>query len=1093
MKMEVDGEQPLNGIMSDENCVPIRESESTSTMAKVVHLSDEAVVGISDSVAMSGVKSETDQTLVAEIETAITKIKIESEVSEVHLPPPSPPPATVIPPSANKIILKEEQEDFKDCNDSLNVSELDAEDDSLSIRRSSRIKTISKTKQKSRGHGLVRDRERNKLTGDCDSPTPTTNTTTMESTATPILPPPAAPEEQKPQKIKTRWLDSAKRESLDLNDSLTNTTTITGSLVPESPLANPVNDVINSTQNPSTTPPPPPVDYYAPDPEVIQCLKRLNQIKDNIYTCERNISKEAKKMTCDCFLTAEEKQSGELACGEDCLNRMLMIECSSRCVVGDRCTNRRFQMHQYAPVVVFKTEMKGFGLRAASDIQGGEFIMEYVGEVLNAKQFEKRANAYSKDKNKHYYFMALRSDAVIDATSKGNISRFINHSCDPNAETQKWTVNGELRIGFFTTRFIPAGEEVTFDYQYQRYGKEAQKCFCQAETCRGWIGEEPDDEDEEEEDEDEDEEEDGEGDEDEVEVEVEESGEEGEEESESEGAGKGSRKEKGKKKGPRVTLKKKAIKTAAGQKKAKKAATTRTAKKSQTAATKETPKKPRKTARSRRLEMLDELDLDAEIEALSRTGLKNQAHTLKLSRVMVRAKVPKTRMRLLALIQGGEVPCRRLFLDYHGLRLLHGWMADAQEQKDAELKMELLRTLHSLPIPNKTMLKESHVLTAVSNYGGLKLDGERKEIVSEEPPLEEPVRKERVKVEKEEQQEQEKEQPMEESGAMEDGEEKMEVDVNKEKEKELEEEEQKLEQEAEIRRIRRENEMRGLCKEMVLKWIQLPEVFRIPKKERIEQMKEHEREADMQYMTLNMQSEEAEQRRQNERFKGKNPDEIKWVKREFKVQPVNDGMSKNQRRRLFAMQVEEQRRMQQRMDAWQHHEFRCNFFGLDPFRVRPEDVPSWVDLENRQWFTYDLTEVSTPPNYMHVTMKPPDAEPANIADYEIPSLDLPEGWEYAMDPRGRLFYFHKKIRIPQWELPIKLLPLSQEKRAEMRPQNGYGRSHGMDMGDEESDRNDDSSTTDTCDSSEEEMVKRINRIKKLKKFGVARSTIGGDI
>lgn len=243
------------------------------------------------------------------------------------------------------------------------------------------------------------------------------------------------------------------------------------------------------------------------------------------------------------------------------------------------------------------------------------------------------------------------------------------------------------------------------------------------------------------------------------------------------------------------------------------------------------------------------------------------------------------------------------------------------------------------------------------------------------------------------------------------------------------------------------------------------------------------------------------------RFRGKGED-IKWVKREFKV-PMNDGMSKNQRRRLFAMQVEEQRRNQQRMDAWQHHEFRCNFFGLDPFRVRPEDVPSWVDLENRQWFTYDLTEVPTPPNYMHVTMKAPEAERASIADYEIPHMDLPEGWEYAMDAKGRLYFFHRKIRIPQWEVPIKLLPLTSgaekggaggDGKGRMSGRNGlqngnYGQvgmavGHNEEDEEEEEDRNDDSSTTDTCDSSEDEMVKRINRIKKLHKIGVPHSTIG---
>lgn len=63
--------------------------------------------------------------------------------------------------------------------------------------------------------------------------------------------------------------------------------------------------------------------------------------------------------------------------------------------------------------------------------------MEYVGEVVDPKDFKRRAKEYSKDKNRHYYFMALKSDQIIDATMKGNVSRFINHSCDPNAETQK--------------------------------------------------------------------------------------------------------------------------------------------------------------------------------------------------------------------------------------------------------------------------------------------------------------------------------------------------------------------------------------------------------------------------------------------------------------------------------------------------------------------------------------------------------------------------------------------------------------------------------------------------------------------------------
>lgn len=53
-------------------------------------------------------------------------------------------------------------------------------------------------------------------------------------------------------------------------------------------------------------------------------------------------------------------------------------------------------------------------------------------------------------------------DRIIDAGPKGNQARFMNHSCQPNCETQKWTVNGDTRVGLFALQDIPKGLIVCF-------------------------------------------------------------------------------------------------------------------------------------------------------------------------------------------------------------------------------------------------------------------------------------------------------------------------------------------------------------------------------------------------------------------------------------------------------------------------------------------------------------------------------------------------------------------------------------------------------------------------------------------------------
>uniref|UniRef100_A0A2P2LLC8 Histone-lysine N-methyltransferase ASHH3 isoform X2 n=1 Tax=Rhizophora mucronata TaxID=61149 RepID=A0A2P2LLC8_RHIMU len=170
--------------------------------------------------------------------------------------------------------------------------------------------------------------------------------------------------------------------------------------------------------------------------------------------------------------------------------RMLLSSCSAGCKCGSACINKPFQHRPVKKMKLVQTEKCGAGVVADEDIKQGEFVIEYVGEVIDDKTCEERLWNMKHRGEKNFYLCEINRDMVIDATYKGNMSRYINHSCSPNTEMQKWIIDGETRIGIFATRDIKTGEHLTYDYQFVQFGAD-QDCHCGAVSCRQKLGVRP--------------------------------------------------------------------------------------------------------------------------------------------------------------------------------------------------------------------------------------------------------------------------------------------------------------------------------------------------------------------------------------------------------------------------------------------------------------------------------------------------------------------------------------------------------------------------------------------------------------------------
>ncbi len=139
--------------------------------------------------------------------------------------------------------------------------------------------------------------------------------------------------------------------------------------------------------------------------------------------------------------------------------------------------------------VLRRSPIHGTGVYAARRIPAETRVFEYLGELITAAEADER-HPVDPDDPFHTFFFSLGNGDVIDGNVGGNDSRWINHSCEPNCETEE---TEDHRIFIVTLRDIARGEELFFDYGLildQRHTAKVKAqylCLCGAPACRGTM------------------------------------------------------------------------------------------------------------------------------------------------------------------------------------------------------------------------------------------------------------------------------------------------------------------------------------------------------------------------------------------------------------------------------------------------------------------------------------------------------------------------------------------------------------------------------------------------------------------------------
>ncbi|XP_065355188.1 probable histone-lysine N-methyltransferase set-23 [Calliphora vicina] len=188
----------------------------------------------------------------------------------------------------------------------------------------------------------------------------------------------------------------------------------------------------------------------------------------------------------------------------------LIYECTHLCTCKpEKCQNRLVQCGPRKFLKIVDSAKYGSrGLITTRDIPKGAFICEYAGELLTMQE-AKKVLRNNEIEHKMNYVLFLKESCIhssansnseiltiVNPCKKGNIGRYLNHSCEPNCQIVSVRIDCPIpKIAIFSSRYIKTGEEVCFNYNEgvncnrTKSASEIIKipCLCGSENCAKYL------------------------------------------------------------------------------------------------------------------------------------------------------------------------------------------------------------------------------------------------------------------------------------------------------------------------------------------------------------------------------------------------------------------------------------------------------------------------------------------------------------------------------------------------------------------------------------------------------------------------------